>query len=63
MTTSIFYRPQEYFQYFIHEMNHLYVGKMVNDRDGVISGIDFEKVKMVSEEIKTIKLDRTYRSL
>lgn len=63
MAASIFYRHQEYFQYFIAEMNRFYIGKMVIDRDGVISGVDSEDAKIVSEEIKAINLDRTYRSL
>ena len=63
MAASIFYRHQEYFQYFIAEINRFYIGKMVSDRDGAISGIDFKDAKIVSEEIKAINLDRTYRSL
>lgn len=63
MAASIFYRHHEYFQYFMAEMNRFYVGKMISDRNGLISGIDSEDAKMVSEEIKAINLDRTYRSL
>lgn len=63
MAANIFYRHQEYFQYFMAEMDRFYVGKMVSDRDGLISGVGFEDAKIVGEEIKAINLDRTYRSL
>lgn len=63
MAANIFYRHQEYFQYFIAEMDRFYVGKIVSDRDGLIYGVNFEDARMVGEEIKAINLDRTYRSL
>ncbi len=63
MAANIFYRHQEYFRYFIAEMNRFYVGKIVSDREGIISGVNIEDAKIVGEEIKSINLDRTYRSL
>lgn len=63
MAAGIYYRHQEYFPYFIAEMNRFYVGKIVSDSNGAISGVSFEDAKAVREEIKAINLDRTYRSL
>lgn len=63
VAAGIYYRHQEYFQYFIAEMNRFYVGRMVSNKDGIICGVDFEDSKTVSEEIKAINLDRTFRSL